>query len=252
MGAPYDVYLLNDFLKGQLRPYKLYIFLNAFRMDDNRRAALKKELCRDGHTALWIYAPGYIKDSSSVDYMKDLTGFTFVENPHPWPSFMHISNFSHPITRELPQDLFWGTDSQLGPLFHLADSNTTVLGNIVMAQGTCQPGFAVREFPGWRSVYIAVPNIPAQILRSIARYSNVHIYSEEGDVLEASRNLLCVHTISGGERKFSLPEEVEVIYDLFGKTIIGRNTSQFTVTLPASSTALYFTGNESLTDILNK
>jgi hypothetical protein len=155
---------------------------------------------------------------------------------------MHITNFSHPITRDLPQDLFWGTDSQLGPLFNVTDNNATSLGNIVMAQGTCQPGFAIREFPEWRSVYIAVPDIPAQVLRSIARDSKVHIYNEEGDVLEVNRNLLCVHTLSGGERKFSLPAKVEVIYDLFEKKVIGRNTDQFTVSLPASSTTLYYTG----------
>jgi hypothetical protein len=252
MGAPYDVYLLNDFIQGQLPPYKLYIFLNSFRLDEARRAALKKELCKDGRTALWIYAPGYIKDTSSVNCMKDMTGFNFVESRHPWPSFLHITNFNHPITHQLPQDIFWGTDSHLGPLFHLADSGALLLGDIVMAQGTCQPGFAVREFPTWKSIYVAVPNIPAQILRGIARYAKVHIYSEDGDVLEVSRNLLSVHTVSGGQRTFSLPSKVDIVYDLFGKTVVGRNTDSFTLTLPPSSTSLYFTGKESLIERFGK
>jgi hypothetical protein len=252
LGAPYDVYLLDDFIQGRLRPYKLYIFLNAFRLDAARRASLKSELCKEGRIALWIYAPGYIKDTASVDSMKDMTGFSFVENAHPWPSFLHIRDFHHPITANLPQDLFWGTDSHLGPLFHLADSDAHVLGDVVIAQGTCQPGFAVKEFATWKSIYVAVPNIPAPVLRGIARYANVHIYSEDGDVLEVSRNLLSVHTISGGKRTFSLPAKVDVIYDLFGKTIVGRNTHRFTLTLPPASSSLYFTGQASLLERLGK
>lgn len=252
LGAPYDVYLLNDFIKGRLRPYKLYVFLNAFRLDGARREALKRELRKDGRTALWIYAPGYIRDTASVENMKDITGFTFVENNHPWPSFLHIMNFNHPITARLSQDLFWETDSHLGPLFHLADSDAQVLGDVVIAQGTCQPGFAVKAFPTWTSIYAAVPNIPAQVLRGIARFARVHIYNEDGDVLDASRNLLSVHTVAGGERTFSLPSRAEVVYDLFERKIIGRDTDRFKVTLSPGSTALYFAGKESLIARLGK
>jgi hypothetical protein len=252
MGAPYDVYLLNDFIRGRLRPYKLYIFLNSFRLDAARRTALKNELCKEGRTALWIYAPGYINDTASVSNMKDITGFNFVENRNPWPSFISIRDFSHPITAHLSQDLFWGTDSHLGPQFFLADSDAQVLGNIVMAQGTCQPGFAIKKFPAWTSIYAAVPDIPAQVLRSIARFAKVHIYSDDGDVLEVSSNLLSVHTVSGGLRTFSLPSRVDVVYDLFGKTIAGRNTDHFTVILPQASTSLFFTGKESVINLLSK
>ena len=252
LGAPFDVYLLNDFLKGRLRPYKLYIFLNAFRLDGARREALKKELRKDGRTALWIYAPGYIRDTASVENMKDITGLTFIENEHPWPSFLHITNFNHPITARLPQDLFWENQSHLGPLFHLADSSALVLGEVVMAQGTCQPGFGVKVFPSWTSIYVAVPNIPAQVLREIARFAKVHIYDEAGDVLDVSRDLLSVHTISGGERTFNLPSNVEIVYDLFESKMIGRDTDRFEVTLSPASTSLYFTGKKSTLDRLGK
>ena len=42
LGAPSDTYLLQDFIEGRLPPYKLYIFLNAFRLDAARRAALQQ------------------------------------------------------------------------------------------------------------------------------------------------------------------------------------------------------------------
>ena len=250
LGAPFDVYLLNDFLKGRLRPCKLYVFLNAFRLDETRRAALKRELCKEGRTALWIYASGYLKDVPSVENMQDLTGFSFTRNEHPWPAFLHITNFKHPITARLPQDLFWDTQSHLGPQFHVTDAGAEVLGEVVIAQGTCQPGFAVKEFPNWRSIYVSVPNIPARVLREIARFANVHLYNEEGDVLAVSRNLLSVHTMSGGTRAFKLPSPAEVVYDLYDRKVVARNADHFEVSLTPGTTSLYFTGSLSLLDRL--
>ena len=118
--------------------------------------ALKKELQREGRVALWIYAPGYLKHSPAVENMSDLTGFGFAKNEHPWPSFLYITNFTHPITEGLSQDLFWGSDSRLAPQFRVQDSEAEVLGQVVYAQGTCQPGFAVESFPHWTSIYSCV------------------------------------------------------------------------------------------------
>ncbi len=56
-GAPHDVYLLDDLLEGRLPDYKLYIFLNPFHLNRQRRQALKKNVRRENKVALWLYAP---------------------------------------------------------------------------------------------------------------------------------------------------------------------------------------------------
>jgi hypothetical protein len=101
----------------------------------------------------------------------------------------------------------------------------------------------VKEFGDWRSVYIAAPNIPASILRGLARYAGVHLYSEAGDVLYASRELLALHTLRGGERLLRLPHTVEAVYDLFGKKSVAEDTDHFRVVLPKMSTSVYYTGS---------
>jgi beta-galactosidase len=58
MGAPFDAVLLDDLEK--LRPYKLYIFLNTFRVTPEQRAAIARVVKRAGRTALWVYAPGFV------------------------------------------------------------------------------------------------------------------------------------------------------------------------------------------------
>ena len=241
-GAPFDLYHLNDLIYGQIPPYKLYIFLNAYRLNTMQREKLKHELRRDGRTAVWVYASGYFNNESSVDNMSDITGLRLTESNLPWPPFMHIVNYSHPITKDIPQDLFWDFNDALGPLFCVQDEDAVTLGEVVYAQGSCVPGLCIKSFSEWTSIFCSVPNIPAPILRGIARFSNVHIYNDSGDVLHVSDQLLGIHTISGGERKFHLPHNVEVIYDLFNNKSIDSNTDSFKVTLSPASSELYFTG----------
>lgn len=241
-GAPFDLYLLDDFLAGRLPPYRLYLFLNAFRLDRTRRQALKREVQRDGRVAVWMYAPGYIQDDLSTDHMTDLTGFRFAAIQYPWYPFMNIVDFTHPITAGIPQDLFWGASNLISPLFYLDDPDARILGQVVHAEGRCVPGMGVKAYPEWTSVFISTPNVPAPVLRGMARLSGVHLYSEAGDVLYASRQLLGIHTVSGGERVYKLPHQVEEVYDLYEDCTVAREAAEFQVTLPPKSSALYYTG----------
>jgi hypothetical protein len=246
IGAPFDAVLLQDFIDGRLKPYKLYIFLNSFQLDKTRREALRRELRRDGRVAVWIYAPGYLDQGPSLEAMQELTGFKFGADEAPWGPLLHILDFAHPITAGLPQDLFWGTNSKLGPVFYLQDPEARVLGQVVFSQGNCKPGMGVKAFPEWTSIYVAAPNLPAPVLRGIARFSGVHLYNQEGDVLYATRDQLAVHTVSGGDRTFTLPREVEEVYDLFEGRSIAQDTNEFRVRLLPVSTALFYTGSAAL------
>lgn len=243
LGAPFDVYLLDDFLSGTLKPYKLYIFLNPFHLDKNRRIALKREIQKDNRVALWIYAPGYIDEEPSLDNMNDITGFKFGMGKQPWSSFMHIVNFNHPITANLSQDMFWGTESPISPHFHLEDDEATILGQVIYSQGSCVPGMAIKAFPEWSSIYIASPNIPAPVLREIARFAKVHLYNEEGDIIYVSHNLFGIHTVSGGKRTFRLPRKVEQVYDIFNEKNIVNDSDNFQIELDPISSSLFYIGD---------
>ena len=243
MGAPFDVFLLDDFLAGRLRPYKLYVFLNPLCLDEGRRRALSTELRRDGRTALWIYAPGYIKDAPELENMEELTGIRFGLGEQPWGPLVYITDFEHPITQGLGQDLFWGTNNKLAPLFYVDDPGARVLGQVVYSQGNCRPGFAVKEFPGWRSIYSAAPNLPAGVLRQIARWAGVHIWNDAGDVLYADNSLLGVHSLAGGRRVFRLPRRTPVVYDIFAKKAVAHGAAEFEVVLESKSTHLYSIGD---------
>lgn len=267
IGAPYGMYLLRDLIEGRVPPFKLGIFLNAFRLDRMRREALAKQVRRDGRTALWLYAPGYVYDDATTyaypppregpvaplhtGNMTELTGFHFGRSEGPWPAHLHVTDFRHEITRALPQDLFWGTQRQLSPIFHVDDSDAIALGEVVTQMGRAQAGLAVKDFAEWRSVYCATPDIPAPVLRGVARYAGVHLFSEAGDVLHATPDLLAVHTTGGGPRTFRLPRRAEVIYDLFATREVARDAEAFDVTVAKASSSLWFTGTaERLTSLI--
>jgi len=252
-GAPHDLYLLNDLLAGSLPDYKLYILLNPFHLDDRRREALKRIVRRDGKTALWLYAAGYVnadatEDAVGLAHMTDLTGFRYGMGGSYWGPFMHITNFRHPITERIPQDLFWGSTRSIAPNFYVDDPEATVLGEVVAGLGRCRPGLAIKTFHAdeparaWSSVYCATPNVPAPVLRGIARHAGVHIHNEQGDVLYATPDLLALHTTAGGPRHLILPRRVEVVYDLFHDRVLAHDVDAFDDLLSPASTALYYTG----------
>jgi hypothetical protein len=127
---------------------------------------------------------------------------------------------------------------------------------VVYALGRCKPGFGVKTYhpetpqSAWNSVYIATPNVPSPVLRGIARFAGVHIYSEAGDVLYATSDLLSAHSVSGGVRTFKLPKRAETVYDLFNNRLLGHHLTEFNAQLPPASTTLYYTGSQELLDTL--
>jgi hypothetical protein len=244
MGAPVDIYLLQDFIEGRLKPYKMYLFLNAFHLDKENRQKLNHQLRRDGRVAVWIYGAGYLDEEGSLANMSEMTGFSFEMGEHPWGPMMNLIDFNHPITEKLPQDFSWGTNSLLAPVFHLANDGARILGNVVYSEGRCRAGLGVKEFPEWKSIYCAAPNLPAGLLRGMAKYAGVHLYSEKGDILYAAKNLMGIHTTKGGERVFRLPNLVEQVVDLFTKQIVAEHTNEIKVDLAPASTVLYYTGKK--------
>ena len=152
---------------------------------------------------------------------------------------MHLTNFTHPITKGLTQDLTWGTNNKLAPILYVDDPTATVLGQVVFSQGTTRPGFAIKTFPYWTSIYSAAPALPSSLLRNIARYAGAHIYSDQGDVVYATRDLLAIHTLSGGSRRVPLPRQAKTVHDLFANKQVAQNTSTLHVKLPPNSTTLY-------------
>ncbi len=265
MGAPWEPYLLTDMDNPRLRDFKLYVFLNTFRVTPAQREAIHTRLKRNGATAVWIYAPGYIGDRGlSTDFMQELTGIHLVEDDSAGELRVEISAFDHPYTESLPQGFVYGTDVNVAniirwydhqiylkdprdpslrrdlpgfriqPRFWSDDPKAEVLGKLA---GLKKPGLVVKPQAGWTSVYSSAPILPAALLRNIARASGCHIYSDADDVIYASRSFLCIYAPRGGARVIRLPQKATVV-DLLDQRILAKEAEEFELKLASHGSVL--------------
>ncbi|MBI4551778.1 MAG: hypothetical protein HY710_05880 [Candidatus Latescibacteria bacterium] len=242
IGAPYDSYLLSDVGHGLLDRYKLFIFLNAFVLDDAQREAVAREVRRDGKTAVWLYAAGLINRTWSAENLTDLTGLRLGIDMPEWGLHAAVFNFRHPITRDLPANTQWGTDGHIGPIIFCDDPDADHLAHLMYTRGRCKAGMATRDFGTWKSVWVGAPNVPSHLLRGIARWAGVHIFSESDDVVSASRDWVSLHTVKPGPKRIVLPRRASQVWEAFSNRLVGTDLAEIQETFDAPDTRLYYYG----------
>lgn len=227
-GAPFDWYLMEDLVEEIIPPHKVYVFLDAFYLTPERRAAVER-LKADGHTLVWFYAPGYIApDGLSLDHMGSVTGmqFTVVDS-----GTLTVTLDDSGATVE---PLSFGSGLQQAPMFSPAGDAGAVWGRYA----DNVPALVVADKGEWRSVYCGVPGLPAPVLRKLYADAGVHLYTDTGDVLSANASWVMLHTASAGTKTIRLPEPAHV-YDIVNDTPLGENINEFTVDLPSGVTAIF-------------
>jgi hypothetical protein len=233
MGAPSDFYLLGDLANPNMPDYKLYIVMNAYRLDAAKRAMLEKKLKRNHAVVVWCYAPGYF-DANGRDpgNIAKLTGIRVKELPGHERLFFHPTDKKHPITRGAvniaPVDV--------APVFIVDDSRVKILGNGGNGRKVF-PALAVREFPQWRSVYSLLP-LSKELLLGLCDYAGVHVYSRSYDILSVNSGYLMLHAVNGGVKTLSLPRSATV-RELFSGKKISAGGKKFTDRVEKKHTRVY-------------
>jgi hypothetical protein len=231
MGAPCDTYLLSDLAHPELPDYKLYIFLNAFRIDGATRAAIDAKVKNANKTAVWVYAPGYVgEDAFSTDSMTALTGMTLQVHDESIEAELALTDTPHVVTSKVPRHDRPGWS--VGPVFSVNDPAAVPLGRTGE-----HVSLAVREFDDWRSVYSMLP-LSREMLLGLCRYAGVHVYSETLDPFSAGKSFVMIHTASAGPKRIVLPDKHDVV-DALSNRPIGENVSEIEETLPMGVTRIY-------------
>jgi hypothetical protein len=83
------------------------------------------------------------------------------------------------------------------------------------------------------------------LLRELARYAGVHIYSEAEDVLYADRHFVALHTVRSGAKTIRLPHAADV-WELYADRQVASSVTEFTDTMEAGNTHLYYYGPSQL------
>lgn len=247
IGAPFDMILLDDLDKA--RPYKLYIFLDTFHLNDSQRRMVHGKLADNNATALWFYAPGYVTDEAlSLAAMSELTGINMQVIDVKGPLGLHLIDASHEYTSGLSTATPYTIRGKVGPLFFTDDPKATVLGLVGThaLQGEwphsngymSRPGLAVKDMGQWRSVWSLLPVLPTKLLRNIATSAGVHIYCDGDDFVSADSYILSVHCAYPGKRTIKLPA-AGTVTDAITNKVIGKGVTEFTVELSRGQTGVW-------------
>lgn len=137
----------------------------------------------------------------------------------------------------------YGNPASVGkvtPMAYVADQDATALGSFDPLGRT---GLAVKEVPvsavdGWTSVYSAVGNVPAELIRNILEHKGANVYTDSGDVVFANSGYLAVDSPYGGTRTLNLGGTYDV-YDVFAGSIVATGVSSFTAHFDAGGTRLF-------------
>ena len=235
MGAPFDFYTMDDLRNNaaKMPDYKLYIFLNAWRMDAKTRAAIAAKVKKNNAVAVWNYAPGYIdgdnNDKFSLDTMRALTGFTFTSQNTTGAQTFQWKDKTHAISRASLDAI---KPQTIGVTFAVTDADK------VLASTPSGAALAVKELENWRSVYSEIP-LTSEMLQGLCDYAGVSIYSRSFDVLYANKSYVMLYTSTAGDKTIQLPAKFTVRETLTNQ-IIARNVNQFTETVAAETARLYY------------
>jgi hypothetical protein len=217
-GAPYDVVPID-----RLEPerYKLIVFFQLLRLDGARRAVLDR--CRGGgRTLVWTWGAGALADlAASGDSMAATVGLEVARRPAHSRFFLRptVAMRSELGIERVSGYLGWGTGYRQAteanswrstPQFAVQDPAATVL-----AHYADEPlvALAMREFPGWTTVYSASPYLNPELLQALARRSGVHLYLETADWCQVNHGFIAIHTQGEGIRTVRLPQ-AEPLYEV--------------------------------------
>ena len=259
-GIPWNLFLHNDLSYPDFVDHKLYYFLNTFYMSDAEMADVEARVKRNGATVVWTYAPG-IQSRAGIDLSRAerLTGFrlravdvealprvTLTARAHPYVQLDPPANADryHDPSR-VPGYIGagpMGNDDRagiFGPMIYADDPDAEVLGELDPLRA---PGFCVKRFEDWTSVFVSAPMLNAHVLRNIARAAGIHVYAEQGDVVLPGRSFLTVHAREAGEKHVRLPAPADV-YECYDGRLVGRGVTEFTDSLEKHATGFYFLGD---------
>jgi hypothetical protein len=226
IGAPVSFYLWSDFVAGRVPRARLYLFLNIFRTDAATCEKVRLRLeASGGAWGIWFYAPGHIwGETPDPEGPEKLTGLPIRPMDSPEPARIAAAQ------PDWPEPVGW--DAAFEPMFTLEEERgIEILGNYITSD---RPAIARKPQRGWHSVFVGAPYVSAAFLREAARRAGVHIYSDAGDVVEASTGFVSISCRTPGTRVIDLPQAANVI-QWFGPRN-GTPTDSLEITLHAGET----------------
>lgn len=212
-GLSAGFYLLSDLAHRERFPEgKLYLFVNAWDIRPELRAAIKERLQRDGKTLFWLYSAGlFDAGRDSLERAREVTGIALKPQPFHSKTGTTIHNPRHPLSEAFRDKQIQGA-GKMEPSYFAIPENAVVLGDY---SATGLPSFVCREFDGdgdpalaWRSVFMGEPVVTPALIRALGQMAGAHVWNFQDDVVHVRLPFVTIHCKGAGARVVALPNKM--------------------------------------------
>ncbi len=211
-GLSAGFYLLSDLAhREQFPESKLYIFLNAWDIRSELRAAIKSKLQRNNKVLFWLYAAGQFDSGrDSLERAREVTGIALKPQPYHSKTGTTMLSRRHVLCEAFAdQNVIGGT--QLEPSYFGIPEEATVLGEYSQSG---LPSFLIKEFKhsdkpenNWTSVFLGEPIVTPAFIRALGQLAGCHIWNYQEDVVHVRPPFLLIHCKGAGPRTVTLPNK---------------------------------------------
>lgn len=244
-GVSAGFYLLSDLAHREKFPEsKLYLFLNAWDVRPELRAAIKSRLQKNNKVLFWLYSAGlFDAGRESLERAREVTGIALKPQPYYSKSGTTILNRRHPLSEAFP-DRSVMAHTKLEPSYFAIPEGATVLGEYSQ---TGLPSFVVKEFnegpaeSHWTSVFLGEPQVNPALIRGLAQMAGAHVWNFHEDVVHVRAPFCTVHCAGAGARTVTLPPKYSA-YNLLTNEWAAVDTTNLRFTAVDGSTHCFLIG----------
>ena len=98
---------------------------------------------------------------------------------------------------------------------------------------------ALKEMPGWKSLYLGIPEFTPDMVRAIANYGGAHVYTDaENVVVRPGNGHILIHSGHADTVKIKLPAAAPQVVDVESGEVLARDTDNFQVNIGKNRTRL--------------
>ena len=192
-GAPFDLYVLSDLMDESLPDYRMYVFLNAYALDAETRAAVQRRTQRPGAAALWHWAPGYCfpegRRLATLDEMQALTGVKLRQIDEQFtPRLTAEGAPERYAARIVTVDDAGKPSLPLGPLFVPEDGEV-----LAKVEPGGLPGLVKAEHGAGTTFFSVLPCLPPTVIRQVYLDAGVKLIADTDDCVYSDGEWVGVH-----------------------------------------------------------
>lgn len=250
-GVPFDVLTMKGLQENPklIEKYKMFLFLNAFYVDERKLAFINQHLKRNGNYLIWLYGGGNLSGNS-----EKTTGFKTEYDAKNLDQSMIPDIGKSPLAGRMlsqPSQIFTLSYSlTLGYSYEKyrdqyftppkwSASNAEKDEILAYYKDTGKIAVAIRKMENWTSVFIGeAAGLDPLLFNALAKECKAFTASAPGLIINMNSRFISIHAIKGGRYTVNLQGKARKVTNMADGSITAKDSSSFE--LDASAQATYW------------